>query len=216
MCFQRKFVYLAIRVKFFLRVENNFCFPAFSVSFQASTDRLTESHADLERKAALYDRLSSGHTLDDEEAARYEVDFSLKEERSRDRDDRKNKLRTAAGTIRSQISTQDPAIYTTTGGLLSEDMRREQQRRAWEESIDQEQIAAERAAERRELIDELEQQTREGRDRAALARQERQYVENRKRERLKAEFLKKKLEAAKAKTAATKKGGGGGGGDEVG
>ena len=49
-----------------------------------------------------------------------------------------------------------------------------------------------------QLIGEIEVETRAGRERAAAARQERQAAEARKRQRLKAEFLRRKLEAARA------------------
>lgn len=166
---------------------------------QSRGDRLSESRVSLERKAALYDRLSYGRMLEDEETARYEVDFSLKGGGSGGHN---RTAAAAAAAAAGGIDTTQAAVYSTTGALLSADMRREQERRAWEESIHQESISEQIADERREVIEQLEQQTREGRDRAALARQERQYVENRKKERLKAEFLKKKLEAAK-KIAAT-------------
>jgi hypothetical protein len=182
----------------------------FFFFWQSKGDRFSESRVSLERKAALYDRLSSGHMLEDEETARYEVDFLYKE-RGSSRGGHPSTAFAAAGGI----DTTQAAVYTTTttGALLSADMRREQERRAWEESIHQESVAERVADERREVIEQLEEQTREGRDRAAIARQERQHVENRKKERLKADFLKKKLEAAK-KIAAAKaaKGEGHGGG----
>ncbi len=80
---------------------------------------------------------------------------------------------------------------------MSADMAMEQERRAWEASMREGAVAEEVAEERRELIAELERETREQRDRAAVARQARQAAENKKRERLKAEFLRWKLEAAK-------------------
>ncbi|KAG7670366.1 putative Coiled-coil domain-containing protein 174 [Nannochloris sp. 'desiccata'] len=181
------------------------------LSVKTGGDRLSESRAALERKAALYDRMSSGHMLEDEEAARYEVDFSLKE-RGSCRGGHNSAAGVGAGA-RGTDTTQ-AAVYTTTGALLSADMRQEQERRAWEERIHQESVAEEVADERRDVIEQLEKQTREGRDRAAIARQERQHAENRKKERLKAEFLKKKLEAAKKLATASKaaKGDGAGGG----
>ena len=51
------------------------------------------------------------------------------------------------------------------------------------------------------MISQLEEETKEGRGRAAAARQERETAEARKRERLKAAFLRRQLEAKKAKTA---------------
>jgi hypothetical protein len=184
----------------------------FSFFSQTGGDRLSESRAALERKAALYDRLSAGNMLEDEEAERYEVNFLLKEQGGAGSRVRRDQQRlnhtynnsTAAGDM--NIDTSQAAVYTTTGGLLSADMRREQQRRSWEESMQKERFDQNVADERREVIEQLERQTREERDRAAIARQERQHVENRKRERLKAEFLKKKLEAAKKGAAAKSKG----------
>jgi hypothetical protein len=162
------------------------------LSAQKKANRLEESHQSLERKAALYDRLSSGHMLSDEEIERYQVDFLLKD-----------------GGVGGSTNTRQNAVYTTAGGMLSADMRRKQERRSWEDSFHQELVAEEVAEQRHELIDELERQTKQGRETAAKARQERLSVGVGKKERLRAEFLKKKLEAAKAEAKMNKDGGGG-------
>lgn len=51
---------------------------------------------------------------------------------------------------------------------------------------------------RREVIDELEAQTRQGRVKAAAAKFERESFESKKRKRLKLEFLKRRLQKSKS------------------
>lgn len=148
---------------------------------QTTADRLTDSREALERKAALYDRIAAG-TVDDDEAERYEVDFLMK---------------ARPGPRAGVVDTAQAAVYTATGGMVSGDMAMEQERRAWEAGMRGEAAAEEAAEERRRLIGDLEAETREQRDRAAAGRQTRQAAEAKKRERLKAEFLRRKLEAAK-------------------
>lgn len=63
-----------------------------------------------------------------------------------------------------------------------------------------------------QMIADIEGETREGRARAEGARRERQAAEARKRDRLKAEFLRRQLEAARKKQP--QKGGKAGGGAE--
>lgn len=155
---------------------------------QTTTDRLSESQAALERKAALYDRLASGQATDNTATEHYEVDFLMKGFTGRGVTSQRPK---------NVIDTAEAAVYTATGGLLSSDMAQEQERRAWEARLQEESIAEDAKDERLNIIEDLERQTREGRDRAAALRQERQSAEARKRERLKAEFLQRRLQMAK-------------------
>ena len=159
---------------------------------------MTESAAALERKAALYDRLAAGNPGNEDDFERYEVDFLMK---GAPGGGDNSGIGGGGNRIekRGEIDTVEAAVYTETGALVSEDMAREQERRKWEREAGEAREKESTADERRNMIEELEKQTREARDRATMARQERQSVEARKRERLKAEFLKKKLEAAKKK-----------------
>ena len=154
---------------------------------QTTSDRLSESQAALERKAELYNRLASGQAPD-AEAEKYEVDFLLKGFTGRGVNPQRHT---------KEVDTAEAAVYTATGGLLSSDMVREQERRAWETGIRQEAATEEAADERRDIIEQLEKQTREGRERSAALRQERQSAEARKRAKLKAEFMRKRLKTVK-------------------
>ncbi|KAI3431435.1 hypothetical protein D9Q98_004487 [Chlorella vulgaris] len=167
---------------------------------KTATDKLGESRAALERKAALYDRLARGE-VDDEDAI-YEVDFLMK--------GGVGGGGTASGNggtawhqqqQQGEVDTAGMAAYTATGGLRSGDMAREQERRSWEAEQEAE-IAAEeeterRRKERRELLNEVIEEGAEERLLAATARQQRQAAEARKRERLRQALLKKQLEQLK-------------------
>lgn len=155
---------------------------------QSPADRLSESRAALERKAQLYERLTSGH-IDDDEAEKYEVDFLMKGFSGRE------------GGPRPALDTAEAAVQSRTGGLISADMAMERDRRAWEDgvhaSMHDESAAEQRGEARRELIRQIEVETMEGRRKAATAREEREAAEARKREWLKAAFLERKIRAAK-------------------
>ncbi|EFN53927.1 hypothetical protein CHLNCDRAFT_58391 [Chlorella variabilis] len=156
------------------------------LALKTTTDRLSESRAALEKKAALYDRLARGEV--DDEDDKYEVDFLMKG--------------TGGGAWRQpELDTTGLAVHTQTGGLVSGDMARERERRSWEAEQEAEMAAEEEAerrrAERRELLNEVIDEAAEERQRASAARQQRQAAEARKRERLKAALLRKQLEQAK-------------------
>jgi hypothetical protein len=94
--------------------------------------------------------------------------------------------------------------------LLSKDMEMEQGRRAWEEDswadYEEERRREARREEQRRVIGELEEQTALGRERAAELKRRREEQANSKREKLKAEFLKRHVAALKAAKAKEKQG----------
>lgn len=180
---------------------------------KTASDRLGESRAALERKAALYERLARGEV--DDEDDKYEVDFVMKGgsgDGGRGGGDGRTVWGGDGGGGRgggrggSEVDTTGLAVQTETGGLVHGDMVRERERRAWE----QEQLAAKAAAEeaerqrqeRRELLNEVIDEAAEERRQVAAAREQRAAAEARKRERLKAAFLKKQLGQLKQQKAA--------------
>lgn len=131
----------------------------------------------LERKAAVYERLSRGEVVDDgsnvDERA---VDFDAK---AREWD---------AGA---------DAWARPGAGLMSDDMRRELERREWERGIDTEEIEAERAAAARRVVFDIERETERERDAREDAKRRRDEESEKRREKLKAKFLKSKLNGVK-------------------
>lgn len=131
----------------------------------------------LERKAVVYERLSRGEIVDegwdgDERA----VDFDAKA-RERDAD--------ADGWARPGM------------GLMSDDMRRELERREWERGIEAEELEAERAAAARRVVFDIERETERERDAREDAKRRRVEEDDKRREKLKAKFLQSKLKGAK-------------------
>ncbi|GAB4814042.1 hypothetical protein N2152v2_001088 [Parachlorella kessleri] len=153
------------------------------LEIKTTSDRAAEAYAALERKAQLYERLARGEAVDDD--ARFEVDFLLKEREA------------------PAVDTAELAAYTQTGGMSSADMAQERERRAWEDQAHETMAAAERREEererRRQVLDEVIDETEADKQRAAELKQRRQAAEQQKREKLKAAFLKKQLEAMKTR-----------------
>ena len=134
----------------------------------------------LERKAALYERLSSGE-LAFEDGDAYDVDFGAKRAATDDnRDD------------------HDAPIYERQirrGDMMSSDMRRELERREWEEELEREERDAAAAAEARRVVFDIERQTERERDAAEDAKRRRDEEDAARREKLKAAFIRKKMAA---------------------
>ncbi|KAL4440396.1 hypothetical protein ABPG75_003397 [Micractinium tetrahymenae] len=181
---------------------------------KANLDRLSESRAALERKAALYERLARGKVEDDDE--KYEVDFLMKGGASGDGGGDGSSVWGGGGGATGsggggggwgggELDTAGLAAQAETGGLEHADMARERERRSWEAEQQAAKAAEEEAErqrqERRELLNEVIDEAAEERVRAAAAREQRAAAEARKRERLKAAFLKKQLEQLKQQKA---------------
>ncbi|KAK9808859.1 hypothetical protein WJX72_005240 [[Myrmecia] bisecta] len=164
-------------------------------------DVLQDSRAALERKAALYDKLAAGWADDDEEL--YNVDFLRKGFLVDERVDERHR------TGEEAVDSAAEAINAP--GFASADMQRERERRDWEEASRRETDAAAQQEElrraKREAINELVEETRVGREAAAAQKQQRQQAAEKTREKLKAAFLKRQVQALKAaKAGATKQG----------
>lgn len=139
-------------------------------------------HDALMRKAALYERLSKGETaLPNDDA--YDVDF-------------------AAKSYEDGGSGADGAEFIRRGDMMSEDMRRELERRDWERTLDAEEREAELAAERRSMIFEIERGTERARDSIEEAKRAKAEAESKKRDAIKAAFLQKQLAKLKKRKAA--------------
>lgn len=126
----------------------------------------------LERKAEAYERLVRGED-DDFEAREDErvVDFAAKADaRRRERDDHDG--------IRPGM------------GMMSDDMRRELERREWERGVDEEEREKERAAIARRVVFDIERETERERDARDDAKRQREDDDAARRERLKAKFLR--------------------------
>lgn len=134
----------------------------------------------LERKAALYERLSSGEVAFEDSGA-YDVDFGAKRAADdHDRDDH----------------DYDAPIYERQirrGDMMSDDMRRELERREWEEELEREERDAAAAAEARRVVFDIERQTERERDAAEDAKRRRDEEDAARREKLKAAFIRKKM-----------------------
>jgi len=137
-------------------------------------------HDALTRKAALYDRLSKGETEIPHDDA-YDVDFAAKS------------YEDALGA--------DGAEFIRHGDMMSEDMRRELERRDWERVLDAEEREAELAAERRSMIFEIERGTERARDSIEEAKRAKAEAESKKRDVIKAAFLQKQLAKLKKRKA---------------
>ena len=77
--------------------------PFLSFYLQTASDRLDDSRAALERKAALYDRLAAGGVLEGREAGAgegFEVDFVMKRRRGDAVDTAQLASDTATGALR--------------------------------------------------------------------------------------------------------------------
>ena len=149
---------------------------------EAKIDRSSKGvRGALERKAALYERLSSGE-LAHEDGDAYDVDFGAKRADA-DADDRDD---------------DDAPIYERQirrGDMMSDDMRRELERREWEEDVEREERDAARAAEARRVVFDIERQTERERDAAEDAKRQRDEEDTARRAKLKAAFIRKKMAA---------------------
>ncbi|PSC71976.1 pentatricopeptide repeat-containing protein [Micractinium conductrix] len=161
------------------------------LEIKTASDRLSESRAALEKKAALYERLAAGEVDDERDV--YEVDFLMK-----GASERRGGGGGGGWGSQGELDTTGLAVQTQTGGLMHADMARERERRSWEAeeeaAMAAEQEGERRRKERRELLSEVIDEAAEERARAATAREQRQAAEARKRQRLKAAFLQKQLE----------------------
>ncbi|KAL4431730.1 hypothetical protein ABPG77_002946 [Micractinium sp. CCAP 211/92] len=179
---------------------------------KTASDRLSESRAALERKAALYERLARGEV--EAEDDKYEVDFVMKgDDGGGGGGDGSSIWGSGEGAGRGggggwgggELDSAGLAVQTETGGLLHMDMVRERERRSWDAEQRATKAAEEEAErqrqERRELLNEVIDEAAEERRQAAAAREQRAAAEARKRQRLKAAFLEKQLEQLKQQKA---------------
>jgi len=81
------------------------------------------------------------------------------------------------------------------GDMISNDMRRELERREWEEELEREERDAAAAAEARRVVFDIERQTERERDAAEDAKRRRDEEDAARREKLKAAFIRKKMAA---------------------
>jgi hypothetical protein len=170
---------------------------------QAPTEanRLAESEAALQRKAALYDRLSRGEGTEAEEDM-YHVDFLGKSASATPDADA---LTAAANPVGSRAGI-GAAHYT--GDPAAPDSQQEQAHKQWTAESEQSYAAMSEEEERRQrrvdTVFELERETKRGRERAAEEKQRRKELEDAKRKQLKAALLKQlagKLKASHAVVA---------------
>lgn len=178
-------------------------------------ERLAESAAALERKAALYERLARGETRDGED--HYEVDFvakgTLDEERRQEedwleeRDGQRRRQGAEDGGGGGAVDTVGAALGSGSG-MMSEDMQRERERRRWEEEEEQrdrrEQAEYERRQAHKEAVLGMTAETELGRERAQEQRQVRGAAQSAKLQRLKAAFLQQQIAKAAALAAGGK------------
>ncbi|KIZ06610.1 hypothetical protein MNEG_1344 [Monoraphidium neglectum] len=179
------------------------------------SERLAESAAALERKAALYGRLARGEAQDEGEA--YEVDFVAKgtlddEERRgagdwlEERDEARRRRAAGEG---GAVDTSAAALGSG-GGMMSEDMWRERERRRWEEEEEArqkiERVESERRQAYKETVLGMTAETEAGRERAQEQKQARDAALAAKRQKLKAAFLQQQIAKAAALAAAGKGG----------
>jgi len=139
--------------------------------------------AALEKKAALYDRLSAGarETAGEASAREYEVDFAAKAAEARAVDARDARDAVAAA-----------------GDMKSDDVRRELERRRWEREVEDEERDAVRAAEARRVVFDIERETERERDAVDAAKRRAREKLEREREKLRAAFARKRVAEMKA------------------
>mmetsp|Transcript_40716 Transcript_40716/g.77737 ORF Transcript_40716/g.77737 Transcript_40716/m.77737 type:complete len:209 (-) Transcript_40716:325-951(-) len=160
-----------------------------------AADKVSQCYQALERKAALYEKLARGQMVD--EAEMYDVDFVRKGFLS---DEPEPHTSSSSGGFFPQ-----EASYGT-GGLVSADMQMERERASWEQEVtaahDNELLSEEQRRERKTAIDEINRETKDGRERTQTLKERRQAQAERNRERLRTAFLKKQV--AKLKSQETK------------
>ncbi|GIL70768.1 hypothetical protein Vretimale_3851 [Volvox reticuliferus] len=153
------------------------------LEIKSTADRVGECYAALERKAQLYEKLARGEIEDDDE--HYEVDFLRKT----------NEGPSGRPGLGGELDTMLQAV-SGTGGMMSADMQRERERRAWEEEQDRaladEEAAARRLKQKEELLS-LGKQTQEERQRAEALKARKEEATRSRREDLKNKFLRKQL-----------------------
>lgn len=147
-----------------------------------------ERAAALEKKAALYDRLVAGGRETLGEASEYEVDFAAKTREGRD-----------GGAVEARGARDARDAVASAGDMVSDDARRELERRRWEREIENEERDAERAAAARRVVFDIERETERERDAVEAAkRREREALEGA-REKLRAAFVRKRVAEMKRK-----------------
>jgi len=155
-----------------------------------SSDKLSDSYKALEKKAALYEKIARGELEDENEV--YNVDFVRK------------------GFLPSDLLPQPPPLYELSQdsrdphhvpGMMSQDMMVQREREAWEaEAAERHATEVEDEARRRDkktAIEDVHLEATRGRERVQALKDRRKEQMERNRERLRNEFLKKKLEKAK-------------------
>ncbi|CAD7702396.1 unnamed protein product [Ostreobium quekettii] len=147
---------------------------------KSTADRASECYAALERKADLYNRIMRGEVRDDDDI--YEVDF----------------LRKGSGHDRE--GPQPPGEELGEAGRVAGNSQEQQEdrKRADHGDYDSELERDERRKQQKELILEQAELTKEGRERAIRLKARRSAQMQRKRDRLKAAFIKKKMKKLKA------------------
>ncbi|KAG1679089.1 hypothetical protein FOA52_000444 [Chlamydomonas sp. UWO 241] len=169
-------------------------------------DRLSELQAALAKKARTYEMLQDGRMHDDE--GRYEVDFLRQGvEHLRQRKYRSGSDSDGGGPGPSGRGRQAPdsagAALGGSGRMMSADMERERERRAWEAGQDARRGDDEARRTHKEDIRDIHDDAVEGRERAAAARRAREE----RQEGLKESILQAQLrELLGARQAAGKKG----------
>eukprot|EP00898_Chlorokybus_atmophyticus_P004927 jgi/Chlat1/5435/Chrsp36S05438 len=162
-----------------------------------SSDPTSQCYAALERKAALYDKLVRGEAPDDEEV--YNVDFLSKGLLVEDtRSDEETPVANSASfhwDYNAPEPRRDTGRHEQSPATQHED----------EQRIQTEKVEEERRRKQREVITDLAQHTKAGRERAALLKQKRQEQGEKNRQKLRAQFLAKqaKLINNKASSVAT-------------
>lgn len=171
---------------------------------QAPTEanRLAESEAALQRKAALYDRLARGEGTEAKEDM-YHVDF-LGKSASAPPD---AEALTAAANPTGSRAGIGASHYS--GNAAATDMHREQAHEQWVAESEQSYTAMSEEEERRQrrvdTVFELERETKRGRERAAEEKERRKELEDARRKQLKAAMLKQLATKLKASQTAVAK-----------
>jgi hypothetical protein len=138
---------------------------------EEDVDRLKESQEALERKAALYDRMQKGEALNMDEYDKYEVDFLNKDDQIPKEEDSINP------------STSDDILSSLIFGDVGTECSKADTRPM---------IGMSMSDKRRELILEIEKETKGARERAKLQREARLQAQTRKREKLKQAYIQKR------------------------
>lgn len=138
---------------------------------EKGADRLKESQEALERKAALYDRMQKGDALSMDEYDKYEVDFLNKSDEKQKNPKEEEYVASTSEDIMSSL------IFGDVGNR---------------EADTRPMIGMSMSDKRRELILEIEKETKSGRERAKLRREARLQAQARKRQKLKQAYIQKR------------------------